>query len=224
MTAKLVVTEDADGGVITDAACKQARTSALRWVSDAVGAKVPDYYWSLENAGHAAIPPIAGGSFFGAFAVAFLRAFVLNDLTPPNNRKPIERPDRIRRSTLAMIGIVKAVCLDTVAISANGSSNGGFIAAGGLEQKMASLAADVRNPACILAWDEDRPLGWTVEQWNGGHWDAVAGRARTVEPYERWTNASNKPLIIVRANDALDAIARLFELQRNGVKAAILPI
>jgi hypothetical protein len=182
---------------------------ASEWVRRTLGIDAPGplFSWSLE-------PPIEikGFSCFGSFAASLMQECVREGLGCANRMSP---------GTRVLLTTIRAACLDDIAISAaRDSADGRFGQVGEIEEKLRSLVTSgIRDPACVLAWDQEMPI-W--EKWNGNEW--VKSSGALAEPYERWRESKwARPISIIPAHDALDAIARVFELQRNHVARNVLP-
>jgi hypothetical protein len=186
---------------------------ACDWVRKTLAIEAPEplFSWSLDPPP----PEIDGFSIFGSVAAALLQACV---------REGMGCPDQMRGGTRALLPTIAAARLDNVAISAErNDTEDGFTQVGKIEEKLRSLAGPgLANPACVLAWDQERPI-WKMEQWDGNTWAKVCHDA-PARLYERWqVPRVERPLPIIRAHDPLDAVARVFELHRNNVARNVLP-
>lgn len=197
---------------------------ACDWVFKTLGVNrpYPAISWTIVQAAPADVVPtdVDGYSVFGAFAAAFLQACA---------RKGIECSDKMRGGSHSLLRMIRSVGLHTVAISTEtDGQEGHFSHVGEIEEKLTRLTyPGLRDPACVLAWNQKRPF-WRIEQLEGTKWVKVpADEAPNATPqlYERWhVPFAKTALPIIRAHDAMDAMVRIFELQRRSAGAEVLPL
>ena len=206
-----------------DPNCVASFDKAVDWVNTKLGSGLSpnEFSWDVSRVAVTDIMPpgLSGLSMFGAFAAALLQESV---------QKGMARKDAMRCGSYCLLDDLLNACLSNIAISAQPGAKvvGELDRVGGIDRKIEALCRPgIRNPCCVLAWNQRRPLTWLIEQWDSARrrWTPVKANA---EPriHEIWhVPQMQAPLPVIRAWDAMDAILHVFDLQCSGIARRIVP-